>query len=136
MKLTNGLAVILTVAFLALVGGVVVITLTGKDAVGFVGLIGTLLTSIAGFIVLLSNQHAQNGEIATVKGQTNGTLTKLLALNSSKDMQLKAALAYLTPDQAQEVLGTTLSKDQVVQAVQAATGTPIDASGTGVTVNG
>jgi hypothetical protein len=113
MKLTTGLAAVVVIGFLGLVGAITWIALTGHDVGMFVANIGTLLTALAGFIVLIRSQQKQGATIDTIKTQTNGTLSALTSSNESLVNKLNDALGRLEPHEAQAVIENTISKDQV-----------------------
>lgn len=110
MKITTGLLSVLVVGFLGLVAAIVILSIMGRDPVAFVANVGTLLTAIAGFVVLIRSQQKQGNDIATVKANTNGTLSKLSA-------QLAYALAKLDPAHAAEVMAIGADVAPVIDAV-------------------
>lgn len=110
MKVTPWILALLIFGFLVVIGLVALVMLTGHDALSFVYDIGSLLTAIAAFTALFNNQRKQSEDIRTVKSNTNGTLSALLAKVESLTQKLNIALAKLPPEDATEVIEHTVSK--------------------------
>lgn len=113
MKITASIAWTVAVALICIIGCMTVIVVSGHDVTIFVVAIGILLTSATGFITVFQNQKRQGEVIETVKRQTNGTLTKLLAEKASAEMKLRAALARVPQDEAEDILSHTLTRDEL-----------------------
>jgi len=133
MKITTGLIAILVTAFLVVIAMLLVLVLTGHDPMAFVIVIGTLLPSVAGFVALLNNQQKQGATIDTIKTQTNGTLSALTQRYDSAIAKLNSALGKLEPHDAQAVIDSTISKDQLSKLVDEASTLPVTDPATPVT---
>jgi hypothetical protein len=127
MKFTTGLITVLVLGFLVLTGLVTIVVLTGHDAVLYVGTIGTLLTSLAGFVFILRGQKTTQDDVNTIKTNTNGTLSAAMQKIDETQAKLDRALALIPPQHA-DVVDQTLTKDAVAQVV-AATPTPAPVEG-------
>lgn len=111
----TGIVVVLTVGFVSIVGGMVILIITDHDPTGYVLSIGTLLTSIGGFWQLLRVQKRQSREIDLVKRQTNGNWHRMEQSKASTEVKLMAALSALPPHKAQEILENTLTRSELDQ---------------------
>lgn len=78
MKITASIAWTVAVALVCIIVCMTVIVVSGHDVTIFVVAIGLLLTSATGFIAVFQNQKRQSQSIETIRGNTNGTLTRLL----------------------------------------------------------
>jgi hypothetical protein len=99
---------IIAVVFVVVIGGLILLTITGHDGNAYVSTIGILLTSVAS-VWLLLRQSVQGRAIETVRHQTNGTLTALRDENLSLRNKLNLALAKLPESHATDVLESTLT---------------------------
>lgn len=124
MKITTGIIVSFVIAFVVLVAAMVTLAIFGFNVGDFVAQIGLLLTAIGGFITILLGMQKQNSSIETIKGNTNGTLTKIQDNYESAMVKLNAALALLPHDAAQNVLDVTVSKDEANSLVSSVVSTP------------
>lgn len=120
MKIRTPVLLIITLGVLGIVTALVIVIETGKDVSGFVANAGILLTSVAGFIVLMRNQRSQSTEISTVKRNTNGTLTALMAeiarkeaIIESKQLKLDKAVSMLASDKYDDVMEQTLTRAEI-----------------------
>lgn len=127
MKITTGLITVLVVAFLVLVIIIGLLIYTGHDAGAFVAQIGVLLTAVAGFVTLLISQNKQgekidqqSADLGIVKTNTNGTLTAYKTQLDSTMAKLNQALARLDPEHAQDVLSSTITREEADRLVTAA----------------
>lgn len=117
MKITTGIIVSFVIAFIVLVAAMVTLAIFGFNVGDFVAQIGLLLTAIGGFITILLGMQKQSQSIETIKGNTNGTLTKIQGNYESAMVKLNAALAKLPQADAQQVLDTTVTRSDVNAAI-------------------
>lgn len=126
MKITTGLVTVFAIAFLGMVAGFTVIIITGHDGALYVTNLGILLTAVAGFVVTLRGQQKTQEDVETVKSNTNGTLSAVMAKLDSTQAKLTQALAVLPPDHAEDVLSTTITKPEAAAAVTEALPPKVD----------
>jgi hypothetical protein len=119
VKISTGIIIVGGVAFVSIVMAMALIVITGHDLTGFSLAFGTVCTSATGFIAILRIQRKQNEQIDIVKKQTNGTLTKLLLEKATAEMRVSKALTKLNERDSNDVLGQTLTQDQLKEILRA-----------------
>jgi len=113
LKISTGIIVVVGVFLTAVMLGIVVIVVTGRDPSAYVFSVGSILTSFAGFVAALAALRGQNKKIDTIKQNTNGTLSRLLNEYEKAIARAEYLATNVDPATIAQIHDDTLNADEI-----------------------